>query len=338
MRRLHTGDKKCKGHTKQNPTQVPPRNDGSKETKGTCPRERQKPLSQLERIKSLDRKNQKRTLKKKRKRESVINHAVLPEEERESGTDIAQRAGTGKHGRRATLTQRRRKLAAEARVKTRRERRKTSVIKPMTNEDAPAAKTRKKKTRKNEGKRGNEKTEARKHPNNILKEVKRRSQKRLKRRITVSSVAIDREAKNGFAMPRGGPDRGDEDNAGSLATEGVTDGAAVAEMDDRLAGHGAESEIGLGIEGEMQKTKARGRVPMRQRAKRPEVETRAPKNVPLRNSGAGNETIDRALTEREGRATVEAAILKATEINRRSENGARARNQKTDLARNQKRG
>lgn len=316
---------------------MPPRNDGSRETKGTCQRERKKLLTQLVKIKSLDRKNQKRTLKEKRKRESVINRAVPPEDERENGTDIVQRAGTGKHGRRATLTQRRRKLAAEARVKTRRERRKTSAIRTMRNEDAPAAKTRKKKIRKNEGKMGNEKTEARKRPNNILKEVKRRNQKRSKRRITVSSVAIDREAKKGFATRRGGPDRGGEDNAGSLATEGVTDGAAVAETGDRLAGHGAEREIGLGTEGEMQKIKTRGRAPMSQRAKRPEVEKGAPKNVPLRNSGAENETIDRALTEREGRATVEAAILRAMEINRRSENGARARNQKTDLARNQKR-
>lgn len=298
----------------------------------TCQRKRRKPLSRPVRTKRLERKKQKRTLKERRKMESAINHAVLPEERIGRGTDIAQRAGTGTHGKRQMLI---RKLAVEAKVKTRGEKKMTSAAKLMTNEGGPAAETGKRRTPKNERRRGNEKTEARKKPNNILKEVKRRKRKRPKRRKTASSIVTDRKAKKRLAMRLGDPGLGGGVNAGSLATEGVTDVAAAVGTGGHRVGHGAE--IGLGTAGEMPKIETRGRALPSQRAKRTEAETGAPKNVPLRNNRAETETIDRAVTGREGRrATVEAAILIVMKINETNKNGARAQNRKTERRTNLK--
>lgn len=283
----------------------------------------------------LDRKKQKRTLKERRKKESAINHAVLPEERIERGTDIAPRAGTGTHGKRQT--QIRRKHAVEARVKTRREKRMTNAAKMMTSEGVPAAKTGKKRTPKNERKRGNEKTEARKAPNNFLKEVKRRKQKRWRRRKMASSIATDREAKKRLVMRLGDPGPGGGVNVGSLATEAATDVAAAVGMVGHHVGHGAGSEIGLGTEVEMPKTEIRGRALASQGAKRPEAETGAPKNDLLKNHEAETGTIDRAVTGRkERRATVEAAILRVMKINGRNESGARAQNLKREQRTNLK--
>lgn len=294
----------------------------------TCQRKRRKPLSHPVRTKLLERKKLKRILKEKRK-ESAINHAVLQEERIGRGTDIAQRAGTRTHGKRQTLI---RKLAVEAKVKTRGEKR-------MTNEGILAAETGKRRTPKNERRRGTEKekTEARKEPNNILKVVKRRKRKRLKRRKMASSIVTDREAKKRLAMRLGDLGRGGEVREGSLATEAVTDITAAVGMGGRHVGRGAGIEIGLGTEEEMLKTETRGRALANRRAKRTEAETGAPKNVPLRNNGAETETIDRAVTGRERRrATVEAAILRVMKTKGRDENGARAQNRKRERRTNLK--
>lgn len=106
--------------------------------------------------------------------QSGTNHAVPPEEEIGRGTNIAPKAEIGTHGKRQMRMQKRRKLAAGARAKKRRERRK-STAKRMTNGDVQAAKTGKRKMPKSERRRANKKTEAKKGPNNIQKGMIRKS-------------------------------------------------------------------------------------------------------------------------------------------------------------------
>lgn len=322
---------KCKGHRKLKLTQPPPRTDGSKGTKEICQRKKQKPLSQPVKTKLQDKKKQKRTLNEKRKMQSGTNPAVFPEEEIGRGTNIAPKAEIGTHGKRLMPMGKRRKLAAGARAKKRRERRK-SVIKQMTNGDAQAARTGKTKIKmaKSERRKANKKTEAKKGPNNIRMGMKRKNQRRRKRRRMESSDVTDQEAEKRVAMHRGGPGRGAAANVANHVTEAATGVTAAAGTEDHLAGREAESETELGIGGEMQKTETRGRAQMRQRAKKPEDETGAPKNALPRKSEAERETIDRAVGRGKKRATVEAAIRRAMTINTRKEKGARVQNQKRE--------
>lgn len=289
-----------------------------------CQRKRQKPLSQPAKTKLQDKKNQKRTLNEKRKIQSGTNHAVHPEEGIGRGTNIAPKAEIGTRVKRQMLMLKRRKLAAgaRARAKKKRERRK-SVIKQMTNEDAQAARTGKRKTKmpKSERRKVNKKTEAKK-PNNSWMEMKRRNRRRWKRRRMESSDVTDQEAEKRVAMHRGGPGRGAAASVANHVTEAVTGVTAAAGTEDHLAGRGAENETEVGIGGEMRKTETRGR------AQKPEDETGAPKNALPRKSEAESETIDRAVGRGKKRATAEAAILRVMAINGRKEKGARAQNQK----------
>lgn len=296
-----------------------------------CQRKRQKPLSQPAKTKLQDKKKQKRTLNEKRKIQSGTNHAVHPEEGIGRGTNIALKAEIGTHGKRLMPMLKRRKLVAGARAKKRRERRK-SAIKQMTNGDAQAARTGKRKTKtpKSERRKVNKKTEAKKGPNNIWMEMKRRNRRRWKRRRMESSDVTDQEAEKRVVMHRGGPGRGAAASVANHVTEAVTGVTAAAGTEDHLAGRGAERETELGIGGEMQKTETRGR------AQKPEDETGAPKNALPRKSEAESEMIDRAVGRGKKRATVEAAILRVMAINGRKEKGARARNQKREQRTNLK--
>lgn len=285
------------------------------------------PLNQPAKTNLQDKKQQKRTLNERRKTQSGTNHAVHPEEEIGRGTNIAPKAEIGTRGKRLMLIRKRRKLAAGARAKKRRERRR-SAIKPMTNGDAQAARTEKRKIKmpKSERRKVNRKTEAKRGPNSIRMGMKRRNRRRWKRRRMESSSVTDQEAEKRVVMRRVGPGRGVEVSVANHATEAVSGATAAAGTEDPLAAREAESGTELEIGGEMQKTETRGRAQMRRRAKKPEDETEAPKNALPRKS----ETIERAGGRGEEGATVEAAILRAMAINGREVKGARAQNQKRE--------
>lgn len=289
------------------------------------------PLNQPAKTNLQDKKQRKRTLNARRKMQSGTNHAVHPEEEIGRGTNIAPKAEIGTHGKRLMPMWKRRKLAAGARAKKRRERRK-SVIKPMTNGDAQAARTGKRKIKmpKSERRKANRKTEAKKGPNSIRMGMKRRNRRRWKRRRMES--VTDQEAEKRVVMRRVGPGRGAEVNVANHAREAVTGVTAAAGTEDPLAAREAESGTEREIGGEMRKTETRGRAQMRRRAKKPEGETEAPKNALPRKS----ETIERAGGRGEERATVEAAILRAMVINGRKVKGARAQNLKREQRTNLK--
>lgn len=290
-----------------------------------CQRKRQKRLSKPARTKLQDKK-QKRTPNEEREMQSGTNHAVPPEEETGRGTSIAPKAEIGTHGKRQMLMRKRRRLAAGAKAKKRRERRK-STVKPMTNGDAQAAKTGKRKMTR----RASKKTEAKKGANNSQKGMRKKSQKRWKRRMESSDVT-DLEAEKGVVTGHGGPGPEAVTSVANHVTEAVTDATAAAGTEDHLAGREAESETD-GTAGETQKTETRGRV---QRSQRAEDETEAPKNGPPRDREAESEMSDRAAGRGRKRATVEAAIRRAMLINRRKENGARVRNLKREQRTNLK--
>lgn len=211
---------------------------------------------------------------------------------------------------------RRRNLAAGAKAKTRRGRRKRAKSR-MTNEDARLAKTGRRKMIK----RSNRKTEAKKEP----KTEKRRNRRRWKRRRMENES--DPKAKKRVAMFHGDPDLEAVDHGDSHETEAATGDTAAAETEKHPAAPEAETEP----EAETQKTETGGRAQMIKTEKH-EDETAALKNGPLRNSAAESERIDRRRLKT--RATLEAATL--TAINARKEKQARAPNQKREQRTNRK--
>lgn len=202
----------------------------------------------------------------------------------------------------------------------------------MTNGDAQAARTGKRKMPKSGTRRASKKTEAKKGANNIQKGMRKKSQKRWKRRRMESSDVTDLEAEKRVVTGHGGPGPEGATSVANHATEAVTDATAAAGTEDHLAGREAESETD-GTAGETQKTETRGRV---QRSQRAEDETEAPKNDPPRDREAESEMIDRVAGRGRKRATVEAAIQRAMLINRRKEKGARVRNLKREQRTNLK--